>query len=298
MSAAPGKVVTLEQAVARVRDGDTVAFGGSSLSRKPMAVARALARGPVGHLTLAAFLGGPEVDLLLAAGKVRKVLYAYVGLEAAGMAPHFRRAREAGTVAAQEWSEYTLLAGLEAAARRLPFLPARSGLGTDLPRVNPALVPFRSPIGGEPLIAVPAIRPDVAFIHVPAAHPSGYGVIPGDLVADDLIAKAAARTFLTCERLLSDAELEAASRDALIHRIWVDGVVKVPWGAHPTACYPDYIADQAHLAAYQAAARDTDRFAAEYLQPYVLGPADPADYVEALGGRQALSRLQPGGERG
>lgn len=297
MNTAHSKLMNLDAAVALVKDGDTIICGGSSLVRKPMAAVRALARSAVRDLTVVAFLGGPEVDLLLAVGKVRKVSYAYVGFEAAGMAPHFRRAREARSIEAQEWSEYTLIAGLEAAARRLPFLPTRSGLGTDLLRVNPALVPFTSPIGAETLVAVPALKPDVAFIHVPTAHPSGYGVVPGDLVADDLIAKSAACTILTCDRLLSDEELEQAAGDALLQRWWVDGVVEVPWGAHPTACFPCYTADLEHLGIYQSAARDPQSFPQSYLVPYVLGAADQAAYLAALGGAETLTRLQPGGER-
>src|SRR3989304_934879 len=111
------KRMTVDEVVAGIRDGDTIVTGGCGLARKPMALVRAIARSPLKDLTLVSFIGGPDVDLLVGAGKVKEVISSFVGLETAGLAPHFRAAREAGTIQMREWSEFMVLASLDAAAK-------------------------------------------------------------------------------------------------------------------------------------------------------------------------------------
>ncbi|HYM90658.1 MAG TPA: CoA-transferase, partial [bacterium] len=196
------KVVNSQDVVAEIHDGATVAIGGSSLSRKPMALVRALARSDRKNLRLIVNVGGPEVDLLLGTGKVAELVYAFVGFEVMGLAPHFRRARQDGSVRFQEWTEFTVMAGLDATIKRVPFLPTHTGLGTDLLRVNTAFRTIQDPFEGQTLLAVPALRPDVALIHVNLADPQGNGVILGDGHMDVLCAKAARKTFLSAEQIL------------------------------------------------------------------------------------------------
>ena len=279
------KVVTADDVVGEIRDGATIAIGGSSLSRKPMALVRALARSDRRNLRLIVNVGGPEVDLLIGTGKIAEVIFAFVGFEVMGLAPHFRRARQDGSVRFQEWTEFTVMAGLDATIKRVPFLPTHAGLGTDLLRVNAAFRTFQDPFEGQTLLAVPALRPDVALIHVNLADPQGNGVILGDGHIDVLCAKAARRTFLSAEQILLPERLQTYGRDVRILRTLVAGVVEAPWGAHFTGCAPDYRADLTHVQEYLNAARDGSAWH-EYLERYIY--RSNRDYLRALGEERSL----------
>jgi glutaconate CoA-transferase, subunit A len=279
------KVLTTGDVVERIPDGALVAIGGSSLSRKPMALVRALARSDRRDLRLIVNVGGPEVDLLIGTGKVAEVVFAFVGFEVLGLAPHFRRAGHDGSVRFPEWSEFTIMAGLDATIKRVPFLPTHSGLGTDLLSVNHAFKTFQDPFNGETLVAVPALRPDVALVHVNLADAQGNGVVLGDGHMDALCAKAAAQTFLSAEQILLPERLQTYGRDVHIFRTAVTGVVEARWGAHFTGCAPDYRADLNHVREYLAAARDRSSWS-EYLETYVY--VDEHEYTKRLGGEHTL----------
>lgn len=279
------KVMNTDDVIAQIPDGALVAIGGSSLSRKPMALVRALARSDRKNLRVIVNVGGPEVDLLLGTGKIAELIYAFVGFEVMGLAPHFRKARQEGTIKFQEWTEYTVMAGLDAAIKRVPFLPTHSTLATDVLKVNTAFRTFQDPFGGETLVAVPALRPDVALLHVNLADPQGNGVVLGDGHMDALCAKAARKTFLSAEQILLPERLQTYGRDVHIFRTMVTGVVEAPWGAHLTGCAPEYRADLQHVQEYLGAARDEGSWRA-YLERYVY--VSHQQYVRELGGEHAL----------
>lgn len=238
-ASATGSLVTsLGAAVATVETGALVFFGGAGLVRKPMALARALAERGIRGLRIATFIGGPELELLIRAGLVDEVHAAAVSLDALGLAPAYRAAREAGAIRAFDYSEGMLVAALEAGARRLPFMPVMAGEGTSLLAGNPHLSRFPSPFGNAYLTAVEALRPDVCFLHAPDGDSAGRTRIPGDRLLDTLAAQASDRTFVSVERI---CELGPEGGD--LHRVFVTGVVPAPGGAAPTACYPDYGAD-------------------------------------------------------
>jgi glutaconate CoA-transferase, subunit A len=225
-------------AAAEVPDGATVALGGAGLQRKPMALVRALAGAGRRDLTVVSFLGSLDVELLLASGSVSELHSAGVSLDAAGLAPRFRAARQEGAVRFVEWSEGTLLCALDAAARGLPSLPTRSALGTDLPRLNDRLQVGEDPFTGEPVMHVRALEPDFAFLHVPAVDGRANAYVAGDLGADALLARAARRTAVSHE-LVQDADPGRVA----ISRLWIDALVEAPHGALPTGCHPAYGAD-------------------------------------------------------
>src|SRR5947208_3526271 len=127
------KRTSIDAAVAAVQDGMTVGIGGWGSRRKPMALVRALLRTPVRDLRLVSF-GGPDVGLLCAAGKVRELVFGFVSLDSIPYDPWFARARTSGSLAVLELDEGMVVAGLRAAAQRLPFLPMRAGLGSDVAR--------------------------------------------------------------------------------------------------------------------------------------------------------------------
>src|SRR5438067_2206979 len=181
------KRTSLADVVGELRDGMTVGIGGWGSRRKPMALVRALLRSPVRDLTVVSY-GGPDVGLLCAAGKVRRLVYGFVSLDSIPYDPWFRRVREAGRLEVRELDEGMFQCGLRAAAHRLPFLPIRAGLGSDVMRLNPELRTVRSPYeDGEELVAMPALHLDVALVHLNRADRSGNAQYLGpDPYFDDL----------------------------------------------------------------------------------------------------------------
>ena len=166
------KQMTAAQAVAHIRSGMTVGIGGWGPRRKPMALVRALLRTDVKDLTIVAY-GGPEVGMLCAAGKVKKLIFGFVTMDAIPLEPYYRKAREAGQLEVMELDEGMFEWGLRAAGMRLPFLPTRCGIGTDVMKHNPSIQTIQSPYAdGEVLLAMPALKLDVALLHVDAAEKS------------------------------------------------------------------------------------------------------------------------------
>ena len=210
--------------------------------------------------------GGPDVGLLCAAGKVAKVVYGFVTLDSIPTDPHFKVARQSGAVEAMELDEGMFYLGLLAASQRLPFLPTRAGLGSDVMAVNPSLRTVVSPYDdAEELVAVPALRLDAALVHVNRADARGSGQILGpDPFFDDLFLGAADRRFVTTERIVATDRFssEGPLQTMCISRLLTDGVVETEGGAHFTACVPDYGRDEAFQKEYVAAAGDPDAWAA------------------------------------
>jgi glutaconate CoA-transferase, subunit A len=277
------KRMTEDEVVAQLRSGMTIGIGGWGSRRKPMSLVRAILRSDLTDLTVVTY-GGPDVGLLCAAGKVRRLVYGFVSLDSIPLEPHFRAARQAGRIEVTEYDEGMLQLGLYAAAQRLPFLPTRSGLGSDVLRVNPHLRTVRSPYGDEELVAVPALRLDAALVHLNRADARGNAQFLGpDLYFDDLYCMAADRAYVSCERIVPTEELgEAGPLASLrIPRLLVHGVVEAPRGAHFTSCVPDYGRDEAFQAEYARAAKDPeawDSFVARYLS------GDERDYQRAVDG--------------
>ncbi|PNE37441.1 CoA transferase subunit A [Streptomyces noursei] len=257
------KTMTPEDVVARLRSGMTLGIGGWGSRRKPMALMRALLRSDVTDLTVVSY-GGPDVGLLAAAGKIRRLVTAFVTLDSIPLEPHFRAARQAGAFELSEVDEAMFMWGLQAAANRLPFLPVRAGLGSDVMRVNPELKTVTSPYeDGETFVAMPALRMDAALVHVNRADRLGNGQYLGpDPYFDDLFCEAADSAYVSCEELVADFGT-AAPQSLLIKRHAVTGVVPTPHGAHFTSCVPDYDRDEAFQQLY--ATTPWPEFAARFL---------------------------------
>jgi glutaconate CoA-transferase subunit A len=264
--------MTIDEVAGEIRDGMTVGIGGWGSRRKPMALVRALVRSPVRDLTIVSY-GGPDVGLLCRAGKVRKVVYAFVSLDTIPLEPHFRAARQSGAVTTTELDEGMFLLGLQAAAWRVPFLPTRAGLGSDVLRANPWLRTVTSPYGEPPeeLVAMPALELDVALVHQHRGDQGGNGqYLNVDPYFDDLMCMAARRRFMSVERIVATEQFlaEGPVQSLRISRLFVDGVVETPKGAHFTECVPDYPRDEAFQRVYAASAKSDDawlEFRARYL---------------------------------
>jgi len=259
------KRMTLDEFVGELSPGMTIGIGGWGSRRKPMAAVRAILRSDLTDLTVVSY-GGPDVGLLCAAGKVAKVVYGFVTLDSIPTDPHFKAARQAGAVEAMEIDEGMFYLGLLAASQRIPFLPTRSGLGSDVLVVNPSLRTVRSPYDdGEELVAMPALRLDAAVVHVNRADAAGSGQILGpDPFFDELFLGAADRRFVTTERVVPTEQLgaEGPIQTMCVSRLLTDGVLETPGGAHFTACVPDYGRDEGFQKEYVAAAGDPDAWAA------------------------------------
>jgi glutaconate CoA-transferase subunit A len=265
------KRMTESELLAELRDGMTVGIGGWGSRRKPMAMVRAILRSSLRDLTIVSY-GGPDVGLLCATGKARKVVFGFVSLDSIPLEPHFRIARQKAAIEVVELDEGMLQWGLCAAAHRLPFLPTRAGLGSDVMKTNPHLKLVKSPYGGgEELVAMPALELDVALIHMNRADCRGNGQFLGpDPFFDDLFCMAARRRFMSCEKIIPTENLlrEGTVHTLRINRMMVDGVLEAPGGAHFTECPPDYGRDEAFQKEYADTAKDPEAwhaFKARYL---------------------------------
>jgi glutaconate CoA-transferase, subunit A len=285
--------MTAAEVIGELRSGMTIGIGGWGSRRKPMALVRALAASDLTDLTIVSY-GGPDVGLLVAAGKVRRIVTGFVSLDSIPLEPHFRLARQRGSIALTELDEGMLHWGLLAAAHRLPFLPMRAGLGSDVLRVNPELRAVRSPYAdGEEFVAVPARTLDAALIHMNRADGRGNGQYLGpDPYFDNLYCLAAERAYMSCERIVPTAELLAAGppQSLLINRAMVAGVVETTNGAHFTSCVPDYGRDEAFQARYARSAASPDAWAA-FAAEFLAG--EEKDYQEAVA-RFAAERADAG----
>ena len=241
------KLVSIADAAAAVPDGARIGFGGGgALMRRPLDFARALIRRDARDMHVFHFLGGIEIDLLIAAGAVASTNCAYLGLLELGQAPSFQHAVRAGTVTVNEYSEFSFMAGLRAADMGLPFMPWKTPWGSDMVEAR-GLKTVRDPYGGQELLALPPTTLDVAVIHVERADEDGYVELPDipDLVwdYDHLIGRVAETTIVCAEEI---APTRDPARVALIgHEVAY--VVEAPGGAWPTGLHPRYEADVEHL---------------------------------------------------
>jgi glutaconate CoA-transferase, subunit A len=290
---------TLDEAVSSIESGMTIGIGGWGSRRKPMAFVRALLRTDVTDLTVVTY-GGPDLGLLCSAGKVKRVYYGFVSLDSPPFYdPWFAKARTTGAIEAREMDEGMVRCGLQAAAQRLPFLPIRAGLGSDVrtfwgDELKTVTSPYPSGIPGslrscppedggyEELIAMPALTLDAAFVHMNLGDAQGNAAYTGiDPYFDDLFLMAADKRFLSVERVVPTEELIKAvpPQALLINRMMVDTVVEALGGAHFTTAEPDYKRDEKFQRHYAEAA-GSDETWQEFVATYLSG--SEAEYQAAV----------------
>jgi glutaconate CoA-transferase subunit A len=304
------KIVSLSEAVYRfVHSGAHISFGGFTVNRQPMAITYEIIRQRITDLHVYMHSGGQALDLLVGARCVRAVEIAYgANGRFAPTCVCFRRAVERGQLLVEDYTNYQMTLRFLGGAMGVPFLPVRSGMGTDIVKrwgfdadmrrqdarlPNHKLIVLDDPFAGdkpEPLVLVPAINPDVTVIHVQQAETQGTVRIAGLTFADVEQARAAQHVVVTCEELVEPAVLRAEPDRNQLPFFVVDAVVQVPYGAHPTACYGFYDYDAQHLNTYRRLALDEGRFAA-YLDEYVYGVSGHADYLQKIG-VEALERIR------
>lgn len=276
------KVVDLEEAVSVISDGATVALSGNTLHRAPGAAIHEIIRQGKRNLELVKTAGAYDVDVLCGAGCVAAVSAGFVGFENVfGLAPRYRKAIESGVVEAKEHACYSVIAGLRAAIQGVPFMPIGGMKGSDVLRARDFWT-VTDPYSGESVVVIPRLRPDVAIIHVQEATPNGDARIFGSRFEDVLMAKAARRVIVTCERLIEASVLEQQPELTTIAGFMVDAVVEVPGGAWPNSCYGYYDYDHDYLEAYIQAARADDATYERFLKQHITDRVPVAAGVGVL----------------
>ncbi len=265
--------VHLHEAAELVRDVSTLALGGLSLYRRPVAFVRVLlSREPrPTDLTLLAFTAGYESDLLVGAGCVDTVRTVYFGLEAFGLAPMFTHRANRGTLTVVEETETSLVMGLRAQIGRVGALPSVAWQGTDLLDLRPDVKTVTDPYTGEAMTAFPAVSVDVTVLHALEADAAGNVAINNNLAIDQLLVYAADVVIVTAEQFV--AQVEPAAHKTIIPAAGVDYVTHAPGGAAPTSCYPLYPLRGRDLMDYSEKAASMAGFE-DYLQAWLDAPRE------------------------
>jgi glutaconate CoA-transferase subunit A len=276
------KIVSLDTALDVVKDGMTLGIGGWIFLGQPMALVRGLIRKGVRDLRLVPAPGSVAPDMLIGAGCVRETACVFISFEHLGLAPNFRRAAQSGAVKVLEMDGPGIAGGLRAGACDLPYglIP---DLATDLPKVNPDWYrKARIQEGGRPLLEVPAIKPDVVFLHGQQADEEGNVQYFGPGFFDLLMAQAARHVICSVDRIVPASTVRNNARLTKIPSAFVDAIVVAPFGAHPGGSPGLYGQDEKHLKAYVAASRDDASFGA-YLKDHAGAGGSEEAYRDRIG---------------
>jgi glutaconate CoA-transferase, subunit A len=257
-TAAPGKLLTVDDAAALVPDGGVLGVGGVMDQMIPVAFLLALVRRNARDLRCVAVASGLSMDLMLAAECAREISCAIVSFEDLGTSKLFRRRVESGAVTFNEYSELTMITRLTAAMNGLPYLPTRAALGTDIARADPsAMRVVGCPFTGVPLLACAALAPDVSIIHVDRADTLGNAQLGHKHIWHDLVlARAAHKVIVSAEQIVDTDEIRRLPEQTVLPSFAVDAVVLAPGGAAPSRCHGHYPADRDRLRDWLAGTGD------------------------------------------
>jgi len=284
------KVVGMREAIARhVRDGDTVVIEGFT-HLICFAAGHEIIRQGRRDLVLCRLTPDLVYDQMIEAGCARKLVFSWAGNPGAGSLHAFRRAAEGKSehrLELEEYSHFGMVARFCAGSARLPFWPLRDYMGTDLPVANPLIRRVACPFTGEELAAVPALNPDVTIVHAQRADAQGNTQIWGLLGVQKEAAFASKRVIVVVEELVDESVVRADPNRTLIPGMIVDAVVVEPWGAHPSYAQGHYDRDNAFYVAWEDISRDPAKLR-RYLDDYVYGVRDRAEYVARCGGLEQL----------
>jgi glutaconate CoA-transferase subunit A len=290
------KVMSLENAAALVKDGETVGIGGSTLSRTPMAMICALIRARRRNLTCARGITSSEGDWLLGSGACSHVVTSWFSQGIVwGISKVMRHHVENGLARFDEWSHMSMGLRFRAGAMGIPFLPLRSMLGSDVVKQRPEVREIDCPFTGDRLLLVPALNPDVALIHVQRCDPYGNAQIDGLQFLDIDLAMAANRVILTTERIVSNDQIRRMPDQTKIPFFAVEAVVETPFGCAPHECGGTYEPFFKHMDYYTALVnKDPVKGMEEYLDRYVYGPKSWTEYLNLLGLEHVLTAVRGG----
>jgi glutaconate CoA-transferase subunit A len=299
------KLVSLKEAIRRfVRDGCQLSIGGFTVARNPMAAVYEIVRQRIRDIHLVCHSNGQGLDVLIGAGCVKRVEIAYGGNgRYAPTCFRFRRALEQSQIEFEDYSNYQMSLRFLAGSLSIPFIATKSGLGSDLLRLqgfseeirkqnNVARKKFeiiQNPFAEQEdrVVLLPALTPDVAIIHAQYVGEDGTVRIKGLTFADVEQAKSADAVIVTCEEIVPRSFIRLDPDQNTLPPFFVDAIVKVPYGAHPTACFGFYDYDPKHLNQYKKVAKDDDSFS-KYLEEWVYGVADHEEYLNRVGAATLL----------
>ncbi|GAC1478145.1 MAG: CoA transferase subunit A [Candidatus Dormibacteria bacterium] len=281
-----------------VADGDSIALGLALESGIPFAAVHEIIRQKRSNLTLIGPISDMAFDQLIGAGAVARVIAAWVGNVAGGSGYCFRRAVEDGIprpIEIEDHSNFTVGLALKAAAMGIPYLPTLTGIGGDIVRDHRRIRPIGDPFGGPELMAVGALRPDVAIIHVQRADEDGNAHLWGNLGLVVEAAYAARRTIVTCEEIVPREVIRSDPNRTQIPGFLVSAVVEEPGGALPASVQGYWRRDFEAFLDYHRESRTPEGFRS-WLTNWVIDVPDRAVYLERLGSR-SLARLRVRDER-
>ncbi len=300
------KVMSLEDAVRRfIKNGSQIALGGFTVSRNPMAVTYEIVRQQIKDLHIVCHSQGQSFDVLIGAGCVRRVELAYgANGKFASTCVRFRKAVEQGKIEIEDYSNNQMSLRFLAGALGVPFIPSRTGFETDVLRLEGfsaktrkerKVAPkkyevVRDPFddNGAKVVLLPALQPDVALLHAQFVGDDGTVRIKGLTFADGEQAKAADAVIVTCEEIVPRSFIRSDPDQNILPPFLVDAIVRVPYGAHPTACPHFYDYDAKHLNLYREMARDDATFR-RYLDEWVHGVSSHEQYLDKIGGATLVS---------
>jgi len=285
------KVTTVYEAVFKlICDGDYLAIGGFGGVRIPVAPLHEIIRQQKKKLGFAGHVSTHDCQILAAGKCFNRCDAAYiVGLEARGLSKNSRRLFESGNIKITEWSNAALAWRFKAAAMGLPFIPSRVMLGTDTFHYSSAKE-INCPFTGKKLLALPALYPDVAIIHVHRADVYGNCQIDGILIADPDIAKASKKVIITTEKLIPNSQIRCEPEKTIIPYFCVDAVIEVPYGSYPGNMPGEYFSDEDHLNIWLEKEINPDDFK-QFLEEQIYSSKDFFEYLEKNGGLKRMRQL-------
>ena len=285
------KVMTAREAVERfVFDGAKVGLGGQNVGRMAMAAIHEIVRQGKKDLTIYGCNLSINMDILVGAGLVKRCEAGTGNLEYFGTTFCFRRAIEQGIMEMEDYSHLGMISRFLAGEMGLPFMPTKSMLGSDMlthqaKSTGKKYELIQDPWNpGDPVLLLPALRPDVALIHAQRADATGNVVIDGFLALDVELARASKHTIVICEELVSEERIRNDAERTSIPYLYVSAVVEQPFGAHPAGAYRYYDYDAEHVKHYQKCAREGGKALDAYLKHYILDSENFDEYLEKVGG--------------
>ncbi len=305
------KLMSLEKAVKLfVHDGCQLALGGFTVTRNPMAAVYEIVRRQIKDIHLVCHSNGQGLDVLIGAGLVKRLEIAYGGNgRYAPTCIRFKKAIQRGGIEFEDYSNYQMALRFLAGSLNIPFMPTRSGLGSDLlqkegfseaVRREPKVAfskyatidnPFNPGQGSkDKVVLLPALTPDVTILHVQYVGEDGTVRIEGLTFADLEQAKAAERVIVTCEEIVPRSFIRLDPDRNSLAPFFVDAICRVPYGAHPTGCFRFYDYDPRHLNLYREAA-ENDRLFETYLEDWIYATGTHEAYLEKVGA-EMLSRIR------
>lgn len=233
------KIIKLEEIKNIIRSGSTIAIGGFTINRKPMALIKKISESQLENLSVFTLSGAIDIDLLLKKKKIKKIFAAYIGYEGLGISFLFRKSVENNEVEIEDLTEILYYLGLKAGAMGVPFIPTKSIVNSDIFKISSVCFEIKNPDSDDRLCAVKAINPDFCLIHAQKADAFGnIQINETDFCEKEMVQASKIRIFSVEEivKKLKPSEITISNE-------FVDYVVISKNGALPTGCRGHYPPD-------------------------------------------------------